>query len=221
MSRERPILMGSLTAFALSACVSVDPSAYPNDPNARSRQGVVTGALLGGFIGLTQDKRGGKLDGVLLGAALGAAAGGTIGQTLDKQAAELRAKMSDPRVSITNTGQSLIVTLPQDILFATNSTELKGTLISDLYAVAHSLQNYPDSAVEIIGHTDNTGAAQYNQDLSVRRALSVTNVLRNAGVPGTRIMAAGYGEDQPVVSNATDAGRTQNRRVEIVIRPNI
>jgi outer membrane protein OmpA-like peptidoglycan-associated protein len=86
--------------------------------------------------------------------------------------------------------------------------------------VANSLQRYPNSTVFVVGHTDNTGSAAYNYDLSQRRAASVAAVLRNSGVAGNRLQTVGRGFDQPIASNATAQGRAQNRRVEIVIRPN-
>ena len=121
---------------------------------------------------------------------------------------------------MTNTGSELIVNLPQDILFATDSASLRGDLTQDLQAVARSLLNYPNTTVQVVGHTDNTGSAAYNQDLSQRRAQSVASVLQANGVPGGRIVAFGRGEDQPIASNLSVAGRAQNRRVEIIIRPN-
>ena len=101
-----------------------------------------------------------------------------------------------------------------------DSAALRPDLTNDLYAVAANLQKYPASTIQVVGHTDNTGTAGYNQDLSQRRAGSVAGVLISAGVPGSRIVAVGRGEDQPVASNLTPQGRAQNRRVEIVIRPN-
>ena len=96
---------------------------------------------------------------------------------------------------------------------------MRPDLRSDLNTVASSLLKYPNSRIEIIGHTDNTGSAAYNQDLSQRRAVSVASVLRESGVPGGRIAAYGRGEDQPIASNLTPEGRAKNRRVEIIIRP--
>ena len=109
--------------------------------------------------------------------------------------------------------------MPQDLLFATDSASLRPDLTSDIRTVAASLLKYPNSRIEVIGHTDNTGSAAYNQDLSQRRAVSVANVLRESGVPNGRISAYGRGEDQPIASNLSAQGRAQNRRVEIIIRP--
>jgi len=112
------------------------------------------------------------------------------------------------------------VTMPQDILFDVSSSAIQPALRTDLATVATSLQNYPDTTVQVIGHTDSTGSAAYNQSLSERRANSVANVLLDNGVPSSRVRPIGRGEDQPVASNLTPEGRAQNRRVDIVILPN-
>ena len=100
-----------------------------------------------------------------------------------------------------------------------DSATLRPDLTSDLRAVASSLNRYPNSTIEVIGHTDNTASQAYNQDLSQRRASAVANVLISSGVPAGRVAAYGRGEDQPIASNLTASGRAQNRRVEIIIRP--
>ena len=110
--------------------------------------------------------------------------------------------------------------MPQDILFATDSAALRPDLQSDLRTVAQSLLAYPNTTVQVIGHTDNTGDASYNLNLSQRRAASVANVLISQGVPGFRVQTFGRGEDQPIADNLTPEGRARNRRVEIVILPN-
>ncbi len=209
------ILLASAGVVALSGCV--DPNAYPDNPNARKQQGAVLGGLVGAAAGASSggDNRLAK---AAVGGVIGAIAGGAIGATLDQQAAELRSQMS-PGVNVTNHGDYLLVNMPQDLLFATDSATLSGSLMGDLGAVAQSLIRYPNSQIQIVGHTDSTGAAAYNLDLSQRRANSVAAVLRNNGVPSGRISAVGRGEDVPVASNLTPEGRAQNRRVEIYIRP--
>jgi len=114
----------------------------------------------------------------------------------------------------------LIVTLPQDILFATDSFAVRSDLRRDLNTVASNLQAYPDSTIQIVGHTDSDGDAAYNQQLSERRANSVADVLLDAGIPFSRIQTFGRGESQPLASNLDPAGKSENRRVEIVILPN-
>jgi outer membrane protein OmpA-like peptidoglycan-associated protein len=123
-------------------------------------------------------------------------------------------------VGIVNNGQNLTVTLPQDILFATNSTSVSGAAQGNLATLANSLRQYPNSTVNVIGHTDDVGDAAFNFDLSQRRAQAVSSVLANYGVSSARIRSIGRGEDQPVATNLTAEGRAQNRRVDIVITPN-
>jgi len=210
------LILAAASTLALTACV--DPNAYPNDPNARTRSGAVLGGLIGAAAGIATAGDGDELKGAIVGGALGAGTGALIGADLDRQAAELRGSLNS-NISVTNTGDYLVVNMPQDLLFATDSATVRSDLTADLRTVAASLLKYPNSRIEVIGHTDNTGTAAYNQDLSQRRAVSVSGVLRESGVPGGRLSAYGRGEDQPVASNLTPEGRAQNRRVQIIIRP--
>lgn len=211
MTLRTPLFLLAAGAVVLSGCV--DPYSDRN----RTRDGAITGALLGGMIGLSNDDD--RFRRTLTGAAVGAVAGGAIGASLDRQAADLRAQMGSDGVQIVNTGSELIVTMAQDILFEVNSTAVRPDLRRDLGAVAANLQRYPENRLDVVGHTDSTGSAVYNQELSERRAYAVATILRDAGVAASRIMAIGRGEEQPVASNLTDAGRAQNRRVELIIRP--
>lgn len=217
MNVKSTVAISLVTLLSVSACV--DPNAYPGDPNARGRTGAVAGGLLGAFTGLASGDDN-QLMRALVGGAIGAAAGGAIGASLDAQAADLRAAIKNQRVSIINHGSFLTVSVPDDLLFAVNSAELRPTLTNDLFSVADVLQRYPDSLIDVIGHTDNTGTAEYNQRLSERRALSVSDVLLNGGLSPRRVRAFGRGEDQPAASNLTAQGRALNRRVEIIVRPN-
>jgi outer membrane protein OmpA-like peptidoglycan-associated protein len=216
MMTKTTLILALASTLALTACV--DPNAYPDDPNARQRQGAIIGGLTGAVVGAAVSSDDDRLKGAIVGGALGAGGGALIGADLDRQAAELRGSLSS-NISVTNTGEYLIVNMPQDLLFAVDSASVRPDLRSDLNAVASSLLKYPNSRIEVIGHTDNSGSAAYNQDLSQRRAVSVAGILRESGVPGARIAAFGRGEDQPVASNLTPEGRAKNRRVEIIIRP--
>ncbi|KAA2313356.1 OmpA family protein [Pseudooceanicola sediminis] len=203
-------------AFAGSAMILLSACANPNDGYQNTRTGAGTGALLGAALGAVVSEDKGK--GAAIGAVAGGLAGGAYGSMLDKQEAELRNQLGN-NVQIVNTGDRLVVTMPQDILFATDSASLRPDLTSDLRTVAQSLNQYPNTTVQVIGHTDNTGTAAYNQDLSQRRAASVASTLINYGVSGARVQAYGRGEDQPRASNLSPEGRQQNRRVDIVILP--
>ncbi len=209
-------IMAGLALVAVAACT--DPAMVDeNNGYQKTQQGALIGGLVGAVTGAVVSDDKGK--GAVIGGAVGALGGAAIGNALDKQEAELRQQLNNDDIQITNTGDRLIVTMPQDILFAVDSSTVNSGLRSDLLTVASSLQQYPDSTVQVIGHTDNTGDAGYNQGLSERRANSVADVLMNGGVAFNRIQTFGRGEDQPVASNLTEEGRSQNRRVEIVILP--
>lgn len=211
------LLIGLAGLAALSACVN--PNNLSNDPNANTKQGVAIGALSGAVLGAATADSGDQFEKAVLGAVVGGALGGGIGYSLDQQAAELRSQLSSG-LTVTNNGQYLVVNMPQDLLFATDSAVVRGDLTRDLRAIAASLQKYPTSNISVVGHTDNTGTAAYNLDLSQRRASSVAAILRDSGVSSSRMTIVGRGEDQPIASNLTPEGRAQNRRVEIIIRPN-
>ena len=215
MARARiPVVLTMGAALMLTACT--DPQ-YAGIDRTNTKQGATIGAILGGAVGaLTADD---KLGGTVRGAAIGAGIGAIAGDILDRQEADLRRDLNNSDVDITNTGDRLIVTMPNNILFATDSYSVRADLQRDLRTVAANLLAYPNSTIQIIGHTDNEGDATYNQTLSERRANAVADVLLDEGVPFGRIEAIGRGEDQPITSNLTPEGRAENRRVEIVILP--
>jgi outer membrane protein OmpA-like peptidoglycan-associated protein len=213
-----PLLVALTGTFVLAACT--DPARLggtSNNPN--TQQGALIGATAGAVLGALSQSDGNRADAALVGAVVGGALGAGVGYSLDKQEADLRAQLANEDVVITNTGDRLIVTLPQDILFATDSFAVRPDLQRDLNTVAGNLQAYPNSTIQIIGHTDSDGDADYNQGLSERRASSVSGVLLNAGVSPNRMQTVGRGENQPVASNLTPEGKALNRRVEIVILP--
>ena len=203
--------------LVLTACAQMTD---PNNPNRNTQTGAAVGAGIGALVGLASgDDADERRQRAIAGAVVGAGLGAGAGVLLDRQEAELRAQMG-ANAQIVNTGNQLIVTLPQDILFATNSANLTGALRSDLTTLAASMNRYPNTTINVIGHADSTGDAAFNQDLSQRRAQAVSSVLINSGVAANRIRSIGRGEDAPIASNLTPEGRAQNRRVEITITPN-
>ncbi len=216
MQLRTPIILLVVGSFALSGCL--EPGPEPQNGNTRTQNGALIGAGLGALLGATRESGSDRFKNAAIGAALGAGAGALIGNAMDKQAADLRGSMGSD-VKIVNNGDHLVVTMPQDILFNTDSALVRSDLRSDLRALANNLRDYPNTTVDVVGHTDNTGTAAYNQNLSSRRASAVASVLMDAGVRPSRVRSFGRGEDEPIASNQTTEGRRQNRRVEIVIRP--
>ncbi len=215
MRISKPLLLISAAGLALGACTS--PETATDNPRQRTQEGALVGGLLGATAGaLIGENARGAVVGGLVGAGIGAA----IGYNLDQQAEELQRDFADGRIQIINNGDHLVVRMPQDILFDFDSAAVKPALQSDLRVLAASLQKYPGSTVQVVGHTDDTGAASYNLDLSIRRADAVSSVLVGAGVAGARIQTIGRGESEPIATNLTAAGKAQNRRVDITIRPN-
>lgn len=203
--------------LVLTACEEMQD---PNNPNRNTQQGAAIGAAAGALIGIAAgDNAQERRRGAVFGAAIGAGLGGVAGASLDRQEAELRQQLGS-NATIVNTGNQLIVTLPQDILFATGDANLSGALRGDLTALASSINSYPNTTVNVIGHADNTGSAAFNQDLSARRAQAVSSVMIQSGVAPSRIRSIGRGEDAPIATNLTPEGRALNRRVEITITPN-
>lgn len=211
MQSRKFIVLPLVATLGLSACMD----GY--NPESKATQGAILGGVAGAIAGLSSDDKNTAKTVVLAG--IGAAVGGAIGQQLDRQAADLRQDLGNDNVKIVNTGNELIVTMPQDILFATDSAVVVSSLQQDLRTLAYNLQDYPNTTIQIVGHTDNTGSATYNQQLSTRRATAVATILTANGVAPGRVQAYGRGEDAPVTTNLTPEGRAQNRRVEIIITP--
>ena len=210
--RSKFTALVTVSALALTGCVTTQPMGERTQ----------SGAIIGGMLGAAAGAFGNDSDpgmGAVVGGAVGALAGGAVGAALDRQARDLRGSLGNDDIRIVNTGEQLVVTMPEGILFDIDSAAIRASLQSDLRALARNLQQYPNTTVDVIGHTDNTGSAGYNQDLSARRAQAVAGVLLEEGVSPGRVRAFGRGEDQPVASNLTPEGRAQNRRVEVVIRP--
>lgn len=215
---KKTLICAVAATLTLGACA--EQSRFgPGGDLQRTGQGALAGALAGGAIGALTEGESSERRNAAIGAVIGAGVGAAIGNQLDRQAAELRDDFSSGAIDVVNTGDRLIVRMPQDILFATDSATVAPTLRSDLGVLAQNLQRYPNSVVRVVGHTDNTGSAAYNQQLSERRAQAVTNILATNGVSGRRLAAIGAGENEPIASNLTAEGRQLNRRVEIIIVP--
>lgn len=184
---------------------------------SRATKGAVIGAGAGAATAAILTKKN-KAAAIILGAAVGGVAGGLIGNYMDKQAAKIRWELEDAKVE--RVGEGILITFDSGILFDINSFGLKVETKSNLERLSGTLRKYGDTDVRILGHTDNTGTAEYNQDLSRKRAASVKQYLIAQGITDGRLKVAGYGEADPLATNETVEGRQLNRRVEIVIVAN-
>ena len=204
--------LAAISLLGLSACVT--------DPNTGERKisrtaiggvgGAAAGYLLGGLIGGKTAR--------IVGAGIGGVAGGVIGYQLDQQIKELKESTAGSGVDVTETPDGFLVNLP-DVTFATGSAAISPSFQATLNEVADSLTKYPNSLVDVYGHTDTVGSTASNQTLSEERARAVTNYLLNRGVASNRIRWQGFGETQLKVPTADNVNEPRNRRVEIKVVP--
>jgi outer membrane protein OmpA-like peptidoglycan-associated protein len=219
-SNMRPLplvmLVTAVGALATTACTT-DPYTGQQTIN-RTAVGIGVGAiggyLLGDLVGGSHDR-----NAKVIGAGIGAISGGAVGYYMDRQEAELRRQTAGTGVDVYRTGDELVLRMPSGITFPVDRYDIQPQFQSTLNQVAQTLASYDQTYIDVLGHTDSTGSDEYNQGLSQRRAQSVADYLSAHGVVHARIGLHGYGESQPVASNETDAGRAQNRRVEIKVVP--
>jgi len=194
-------------------------------PQTKTQKGAVYGAAGGAVAGaIAGQVIGHDTKGTLIGAAIGAAVGGlggaAVGRMMDNQEKDMRdALASSEAAAVSRDGNLLAVTFKGDVTFDTDSTVVRPGLHSEITRVAGVLKQYPETFIRVEGHTDSVGSAEYNQDLSTRRANAVKTLLVQQGVAENRMEVVGFGETMPVATNDTEAGRQMNRRVEIKIVP--
>jgi len=204
------------TILAL-ACTSMLASCETAQNNPNTAAGAIIGGLAGAAAGTLfggNDRRN-----ALVGAGVGLLAGAAVGQYLDNQERELQRSLQGTGATVTRQGDQLYVNFPAQITFATDSSEILPGFYGPLNNVSNTLNRYPQSYIDVVGHTDSVGSDSYNQALSERRANSVANYFRSSGVHPARIAAYGMGETQPIAPNSTSEGRQMNRRVELRIIP--
>ena len=183
---------------------------------SRTEKGAIIGAGAGGAIGgVIGNQTGSTARGAIIGAVVGGVVGGVIGRQMDKQAGELAQNI--PGAKVERVGEGIQVTFESGLLFDFDSDRVRQEAATNLRNLASSLGEYPNTDLLIVGHTDSDGTESYNWNLSERRATSAANYLAAQGVARARLRTAGRGETEPVTSNETDAGRQQNRRVEVAI----
>lgn len=185
----------------------------------RTQKGAVIGAAGGGAIGAVAGRAlGNTAMGAIIGATVGGAAGAVIGRKMDKQAEEMKKVLGDAEVR--RVGEGIVIEFKDKILFGFDRSDLGTPAQQNLDKLVNVLKQYPDTNIEIIGHTDDKGSDTYNQDLSERRATSVATYIRSKGIASNRLVTKGMGETDPKVANDTDTNRAENRRVEFVITAN-
>jgi outer membrane protein OmpA-like peptidoglycan-associated protein len=213
------LAVAALAAVLVSACQTVDP--YTGEKKTSdATYGALIGAGAGAAIGMisghdAKERR----QRALIGAGVGGLSGAAVGAYMDKQEAELREQMRQSGVSVTRKGDDIILNMPGNITFRSGSADLHPQFFKVLDGVAQVAKKYDKTIIEVAGHTDNVGGAEYNRQLSERRAGSVAQYLESRGVSGQRIMTAGGGENHPIASNSTEQGRAANRRVEVTLAP--
>ena len=201
-----------------SACVT-NPETGEREFPTRTVIGAGIGAIGGYLLG---DLIGGRRDRTerIIGAGIGAVAGGAVGQYMDRQEQELRRRTEGTGVVVERRGDELVLTMPSGITFGHDRSDIQPQFQPVLNEVAQTLSSYPSTMIDVYGHTDSTGAAEYNQGLSERRAQSVAAYLTSRGVAPVRIATRGFGESQLLVNpERTEADRQANRRVEIRVVP--
>jgi outer membrane protein OmpA-like peptidoglycan-associated protein len=205
---KKTMIAVALSTFILSGCAS-------NTSNTQKGAGIgaVIGALVGKGTGDNDKKR------YVWGAALGALAGGAIGSYMDKQEEEFREELADSGVEVYREGDSIRLSIPGNITFATGSDAIVTGFYPVLEDVAKVLNRYDKTKLSIEGHTDSVGDVNSNRELSMQRANSVAIYLQATSVEANRLQTLGMGESQPIADNATAQGRQANRRVELRVIP--
>ena len=210
MKKVKIILVTLLGAIIiLSGCASMK----------KSTKGAVVGTAAGGAMGAVIGKATGNTAlGAIIGAAVGGTAGAIIGSQMDKQAEEIKNNVPDAKVE--RVGEGIVVEFSSNVLFAFDKSDLSAESKVNLDKLVTVLNGYPDTNIELQGHTDSKGSEAYNQTLSEKRATAVSVYLNEKGITASRVTVKGFGETLPKYDNETDEGRAQNRRVEFLIAAN-
>ncbi len=213
----RMIRLARYTRYALLATVAVGSTACASwgKRETGGAIGAAAGAAVGGVVG---NQTGSTARGAIIGAAIGGAAGAIIGHQMDQQAKELQLEI--PGATVERVGEGIQVTFASGLIYDFDSDGIRAEAGANLQNLATSLKKYPNTALLIVGHTDDLGSTEYNQALSQRRADAAMRYLGSYGVGSTRVRATGRGELEPVGSNGTEAGRQRNRRIEVAIFAN-
>ena len=205
-----------LLGMVLTSCEAVKNT---NKTQRGAAAGAVGGAVIGGILGNNVGKGGKGALGAVLGGVIGGVAGGVIGNKMDKQAREIDNAI--PGAEVERLGEGIKLTLKENsVRFDTNKSGLAGSAQANLDKLIPVFKEYADTDIKIYGYTDNTGKADYNLKLSRERAASVKSYLVSKGIASSRFSTEGMGIADPIATNDTEAGRSENRRVEFAITAN-
>ncbi len=213
--KNMKVYLLSLTACSMMFLTSCETWKNANNRERGAVIGVAGGAAVGGAIGAAANN---PALGAVLGAAVGGAAGHIIGRKMDQQAEEIKNEI--PTAKVERVEEGIVVEFSNNVLFGFDQAALSSASRSTLNDLITILNKYPDTNLQVDGHTDSKGAENYNQGLSERRADAVATYLLDNGITSSRVSTKGWGETLPKYSNATDDGRAQNRRVEFIITAN-
>ena len=201
------VILSAIMIF--SSCASLN----------KTQKGAGIGTVAGGAMGAVIGKVSGNTAlGAIIGAAVGGATGAVIGHKMDKQAAEIKKTVPDAKVE--RVGEGIVVEFSSKVLFGFDKSNLSSEARTNLNKLVKVLNAYPDTDIEVQGHTDSKGSEAYNKNLSVRRASAVSDYLAGQGITSRRVNIKGFGEMVPKYNNDTEAGRTENRRVDFLITAN-
>lgn len=217
--RKISILILALVITGSLVFTGCDSLKNTNNAQRGAGIGAVGGAVIGGILGNNLGKGGNGALGAVLGGVIGGTAGGVIGNKMDKQAREIDTAL--PGADVVRVGEGIKLVLNENaVRFDTNKSSLTTAAKSNLDKLVKVFNEYPDTDIVIYGYTDSTGAADYNLKLSGERANAVKNYLASKGLNSARFSVTGLGIADPIATNDTPEGRSQNRRVEFAITAN-
>lgn len=210
MKKIRTFFAGLLiAALLLPGCASM----------SKTQKGAAIGTAGGAAAGAVIGRAAGNTAlGAIIGATVGGVTGAVIGNQMDKQAEELKKQVPDANVE--RVGEGIVVELSDKVLFEFGKSDLTAASKQSLDKIVSVFNTYPDTNIEVQGHTDSKGSEEFNQTLSVKRAVAVTDYLNSKGIANSRLNVKGFGELAPKYDNETEEGRAQNRRVEFLVTAN-
>jgi outer membrane protein OmpA-like peptidoglycan-associated protein len=209
------IQSGKMIVAVLAVALMISSCKNMNKTQKGAAIGTAGGAVVGGVIGKAA---GNTALGAIIGATVGGVTGAVIGRKMDKQAEEIKNEV--PGAKVERVGEGIVVEFNNQVLFGFDRSDLNDNARTSLNELIQVLNKYPDTNIEIQGHTDNTGTDSYNQGLSERRAGAVASYLKSNGIRSSRVTTKGYGETAPKYPNDTESGQSQNRRVDFLITAN-